>query len=43
MDYFSRYPEVVKLSSTSSANVIVALESLFARHGVPETLLNEKH
>ena len=38
IDYFSRYPEVIKLSSTS---VIAALKSVFARHGIPETLQSD--
>ena len=36
VDYFSRYPEVIKLSSTVSATVIATLKTLFARHGIPE-------
>ena len=32
VDYFSRYPEVVRLSSTTSSQVIAALKTLFARH-----------
>ena len=35
IDYFSRYPEVIKLSSTTSSSVIAALKTVFARHGVP--------
>ena len=40
VDYYSRYPEVLQLSSTtsSSASVITALKTIFARHGIPETL-----
>lgn len=38
VDYFSRYPEVVKLSSTTSSQVIAALKMIFARHGIPETV-----
>ena len=37
-DYLSRYPEVVKLTSTTSGKVIDSLRSIFARHGIPETL-----
>ena len=37
-DYFSRYPEVVKLNSTTSQSIITQLRSIFARHGIPETL-----
>ena len=41
MDYFSRYPEVIKLSSTTSSSVIAALKTVFARHGIPETLQSD--
>ena len=37
-DYFSRYPKVVKLNSTTSQSIITQLRSIFARHGIPETL-----
>ena len=38
VDYYSRYPEVVKLSSTTSTAVIAAMKPIFARHGLPEVL-----
>eukprot|EP00731_Ephydatia_muelleri_P015747 Em0009g171a len=38
VDYFSRYPEVIKLKSTSSKAVIEAVEAVFSRHGIPETV-----
>ena len=38
VDYFSRYPEVIKLSSTTSSNIIALLKTIFARHGIPEVL-----
>ena len=41
VDYFSRYPEVIKLTSTTSTMVIAALKSVFARHGIPETLRSD--
>ena len=31
VDYFSRYPEVIKLSSTTSSNIIALLKTIFAR------------
>lgn len=34
-DYFSNYPEVATLQSTSSKTVIAYLKTVFARHGVP--------
>ena len=41
VDYFSRYPEVVKLPSISSSNVIRALKSMLAQHGIPETIISD--
>ena len=41
IDYFSRYPEVIKLSSTTSSSIIKALKSIFSRHGIPETLMSD--
>ena len=42
VDYFSRYPEVQKLNSTTSDTVITLLKSMFARFGIPETLVTDK-
>lgn len=36
VDYFSRYPEVVKLTYLTSQSAITALKSLFSRFGVPQ-------
>ena len=41
VDYFSRYPEVVQLKTTTSATVITALKRVFSRHGVPETVRSD--
>ena len=41
VDYFSRYPEVVQLKSTTSASVITALKSIFSRHGVPSVFMSD--
>ena len=41
VDYFSRFPEVVKLTSTTSLNIIDALKDIFARHGIPETVMSD--
>ena len=38
VDYFSRYPEISKLSTTTSQEIINTLRLIFARHGVPEVL-----
>ena len=41
VDYFSRYPEVVKMSTTTSKAMIVAMKPVFARHGLPEVLRSD--
>lgn len=41
VDYFSRYPEVVRLTTTTSAAVITALKAAFARHGIPEVVRSD--
>ncbi len=41
VDYYSRYPEVVRLSTSTSASIIQAFKSVFSRHGIPETLVSD--
>ncbi|XP_033730104.1 uncharacterized protein K02A2.6-like [Pecten maximus] len=41
VDYFSRYIELAKLSSTTSPDIVLHLQSMFARHGIPETLVSD--
>ena len=41
VDYFSRFFEVAKLTSTSSEGVIEHCKSIFARHGIPEVLRSD--
>lgn len=41
VDYFSRYPEVVKLPSTTSGHIIEILKRMFSRHGIPETVVSD--
>ena len=38
VDYFSRYPEIVKLTDTTSKGLVAALRPIFARHDVPAVL-----
>lgn len=40
-DYFSRFPEVINMSSTTSTAVIAVLKFLFARHGIPEIVQSD--
>ncbi|XP_063750626.1 uncharacterized protein K02A2.6-like [Eleginops maclovinus] len=41
IDYYSRYIEVANLTSTTTAHVTGKLKSIFARHGVPETVISD--
>ena len=40
-DYYSKYPIVRKLNSTTSVAVINHLKSIFAENGIPETLISD--
>ena len=41
VDYYSRYPEVIKLHSTTSAAIISALKTIFSRHGIQQTVISD--
>ena len=41
VDYFTRYPKVVKVTSTTSVSIISVLKSIFARHGIPEIVTSD--
>ena len=41
VDYFSQYPEIIHLSSTTSLSTIAALKSVFSRHGIPEEVRSD--
>ncbi|XP_037515415.1 uncharacterized protein LOC119391838 [Rhipicephalus sanguineus] len=41
VDYYSRFPEVVTLRSTTARAVIDALKSVFARHGIPQDVRSD--
>ena len=41
VDYFSRYPEITKLVSTTSSAVIAVLKAAFSRHGIPEVVRSD--
>ena len=41
VDYYSRFVEVQKLTSTTSTNVIAALKSIFSLHGIPLTFMSD--
>ena len=39
VDYFSRFIETQKFNSTTSSSIIVALKSIFACHGILDTVV----
>jgi transposase InsO family protein len=41
VDYFSRYIEIARLQRPTTTEVVTHLKSIFARHGVPETLVSD--
>ena len=41
IEYFSKYPEVIRLGTTSSTSIINTLKSIFSRHGIPSQLISD--
>ena len=41
VDYFSRFVEISKMSSTTSASIISALKSIFSRYGIPMIFISD--
>lgn len=41
VDYFSRYIEIARLKSTTSQAIVNHLQSIFARYGIPDTLISD--
>ena len=41
VDYFSRFPEAIKLTSVTSRRAITALKSVFSRYGILEILVSD--
>ena len=41
IDYFSRFPEVIKLKLTTSCSIIDALKTLFTHYGIPEVVRSD--
>ena len=40
-DYYSRFVEVQKLTTTTSCNIVTHLKAIFARFGIPATLVTD--
>ena len=41
VDAYSKFPEVVKMTTTTATTTINALRDIFSRHGLPEILVSE--
>uniref|UniRef100_A0A3B4UX38 Integrase catalytic domain-containing protein n=1 Tax=Seriola dumerili TaxID=41447 RepID=A0A3B4UX38_SERDU len=41
IDYYSNYPEVAQLFSTSAQSVITHMKGFFARHGIPQCVVSD--
>ena len=41
VDYYSRFVELAKLSTTTDDSVIIHMKSIFGRHGIPETVVSD--
>ena len=41
VDYYSKYPEVVRMHSTSSIEVINQLKQIFGKHGIPQIVVSD--
>uniref|UniRef100_A0A803KB09 Gypsy retrotransposon integrase-like protein 1 n=1 Tax=Xenopus tropicalis TaxID=8364 RepID=A0A803KB09_XENTR len=41
VDYFSKYPEILKLPDKTSHSIIAKLKSVFARHGIPKEMVSD--
>lgn len=41
VDYYSKFIEVIELTSTLSESIIYHLKSVFSRQGIPETLVTD--
>ena len=39
VDYFSKYPEVISMSSKTTQATIKVMMSVFSRHGIPDTVI----
>ena len=41
IDYYSRYIEVARLNNSTAEEVVAYTKSIFARHGIPETVVSD--
>ncbi|UYV77326.1 K02A2.6-like [Cordylochernes scorpioides] len=41
IDYYSRFPEMIQLDRLTASVVVRSCKSIFARHGIPETVVSD--
>lgn len=41
VDYFSKFLEITTLRDTTSCSGIIAVKSMFARHGIPDVVISD--
>jgi transposase InsO family protein len=41
VDAYSKFPEVVKMTTTTATTTVNALRDIFSRHGLPEILVSD--
>ncbi|UYV82707.1 K02A2.6-like [Cordylochernes scorpioides] len=41
IDYYSRFPEMIQLDRLTASVVVRSFKSIFARHGIPETVVSD--
>ncbi|UYV83268.1 K02A2.6-like, partial [Cordylochernes scorpioides] len=41
IDYYSRFPEIIQLDRLTASVVVRSCKSIFARHGIPETVVSD--
>ena len=41
VDYYSKFPEIILLNSTKAGPVIAAMKSIFARQGIPDSVMSD--
>ena len=41
VDYYSKYPEIIKIEDKSAGTIIAKMKAIFARHGIPEELMSD--
>ena len=41
VDYYSKYPEIIKIEDKSAGTMLAKMKAIFARHGIPEELMSD--